>query len=487
MRLGKWRLKRTTIISTCLISLLIGLGLGRKIYLDPSAILIPLLLIVTRLRRRGVLLFGSLVAVFVLLGIWRGNIFLQKVKIYQRLKKSPVIIRAIADSDAVYAEKSQLSFDVTNIRLEDPVQQTLIGKIAVKGFGEPMVYKGDTVQVEGKLYPTRGSKQASISYADLKIIKSGSSRIDTIRRRFAAGMSSALPAPLGPFGLGLLIGQRTTLPQNLNDQLSVVGLTHIVAVSGYNLTIIVLVAHRLMKQRSKYQATVLSLLLIGIFLLFTGSSASIVRAAIVSMLSLLAWYYGRRFKPSLLILLAASLITFWYPLYLWSDLGWWLSFLAFGGVLVVGPIITRRLWHTKEPRLLIQVLIETTSAQLMTLPLIMYIFGKLSLIALVANMLVVPLVPLAMLLCLIAGLAGMLMAPVAGWFAWPARVLMSYMVDLISLLAKLPHALVLRKLRLDQMLLLYGLIGIVMLIGWQKASKNSRITDRTELKATGVT
>ena len=133
-----------------------------------------------------------------------------------------------------------------------------------------------------------------------------------------------------------------------------------------------------------------------------------------------------------------------------------------------------------------QVLLETVSAQVMSLPLIMYIFGKLSLVALLANMLVVPLVPLAMLLCLIAGLAGMLLAPTAGWFAWPAKILMSYIIDLIQLLSQLPHAMVGRSLRLDQMLFVYCSLSIVLLTWWQKSRKNRKITDRTELIA-GVT
>lgn len=142
-------------------------------------------------------------------------------------------------------------------------------------------------------------------------------------------MQSALPEPAASFGLGLLIGQRSTIPKSVSLQLAAVGLTHVVAVSGYNLTIIMRAVRKLLRKRSKYQSTVASLLLIGIFLLFTGFSASIVRAAIVSTLSLWAWYYGRTFRPIVLILLAAVITAGVYPIYLWSDIGWYLSFLAF--------------------------------------------------------------------------------------------------------------------------------------------------------------
>ena len=340
------------------------------------------------------------------------------------------------------------------------------------------MYRGDRLQVEGKLYPTRGSRQASISFAQLKVLTRSGSPIESARRNFQTGMFSALPEPLASFGLGLLIGQRNTLPKTVNDQLTAVGLTHIVAVSGYNLTIIMTGLALFLRKRSKYQSTILSLLLIGLFLLFAGLSASIVRAALVSILSLWAAYYGRKFRPLLLILLAAALTAGWYPLYLWADIGWYLSFFAFFGVLVIEPLIINRFYDGQQPKFLTAVLIETVSAQIMALPLIMYIFGQVSIIALVANVLIVPLVPLAMLMVFAAALAGMLAPTVAGWVAWPARILLTYMLDLISLLARVPHALAQQALPLPRMLGLYVIILAIVLVLWSKTRhKNDTITE----------
>src|SRR5665213_3079382 len=109
-------------------------------------------------------------------------------------------------------------------------------------------------------------------------------------------MQSALPEPLAPFAMGLLVGQRATLPDDIKQDLLMVGLTHIIAVSGYNLTIILHASRRLLAKRSKRLSTFLSFGLIAIFLLLAGTSASIVRAAIVSMLSIVTSYYGRTMK-----------------------------------------------------------------------------------------------------------------------------------------------------------------------------------------------
>jgi len=73
------------------------------------------------------------------------------------------------------------------------------------------------------------------------------------------------------------------------------------------------------------------------------------------------------------------------------------------------------------------------------LPLILYTFGQMSLVSLLANVLVAALIPLAMLCSLLAGLAGMLVGGIAGWLSWPAHVLLTYMVDVVYMLSRIPH------------------------------------------------
>jgi competence protein ComEC len=387
-----------------------------------------------------------------------------------------VVLRVTAESDGVY-DKSQLNFDAGNIEILEPLKVTIPGRLEIKGFGESAVYRGDMVQVEGKLFLARGSHQARVSFADLKVLGRSNSPVESLRLRFLAGMQNALPEPLASFGLGLLIGQRTTLPEQVTKDLAIVGLTHIIAVSGYNLTIIIRAARQQLGKSSKYQGLVLSLVLIGLFLLVTGFSASIVRAAIVSTLSLVAWYYGRTFRPILLLAIAAAITAGWYPLYLWSDIGWFLSFLAFYGVLVLAPMIMRRVYKGREPNSLTLVVIESICAQIMTAPFILFIFNQVSLIGLIGNVLIVPLVPLAMLLSLFAGLTGMLVPVIAGWIAWPAQILLTYMLDLVHVMARWPHALLQRSLPLVSMLALYVALVLVSFILWHKTFKTVTVTD----------
>lgn len=467
--------RRTTVIALGLGAFLLGLCSAR--FYSPGGYLALVLVfgIGACIRKIPTLSIIFVILLGLTLGNWRGTVFMKHLRSYNQFSKKHVTIEATSLTDAVYSDRGQLAFDVSNIRMIAPDMQSLVGTIGVKGFGESMIYRGDKVLVTAKLYPTRGSKQASMSFAKITRMHSGTSMINELRRKFSAGLQSVVPEPLGSFGLGILIGQRTTLPKDINDKLSTVGLTHIVAVSGYNLTIIVLAVHRLTRKRSKYQSTLLTLLLIGLFLLLTGSSASIVRAAIVSILSLWAWYYGRTFRPSVLILLAASLTAGWFPPYIWSDIGWYLSFLAFTGVLLVAPLVTQRFMGKREPKILAMVLIETLAAQVMTLPIILFIFGRLSIISVFANILIVPLVPLAMMLSFLAGLGGMLLPSLAGWVAWPTTLLMTYLLDIVRLLSALPHASINYKINALQLVIVYILILAVLLIWWHKIAPSVKI------------
>lgn len=413
-------------------------------------------------------------------GIWRGGQFLKQLDPYRELTGKSVTLLATVQSDATYNKQQQLSFDVSEVRFIDPIEIEVPGRISVSGFGEQAVYRGDLLQITGKLSPTRGSRQARISFSNFKALNRDTSVIEKTRRSFIAGIATALPEPSASFGLGLLIGYRTNLPEITTDQLAITGLTHIIAVSGYNLTIIVRSVRRLLGKRSKYQQTVICAVLILLFLLVTDFSASIVRASIVSGLSLAAWYYGRRFKPLLIIALAAVITAGWNPLYLWADVGWYLSFLAFFGILVIAPIVTRRIYGKRNevplPSLL---LIETTAAQLMTAPIILYIFGRASLIGLVSNLIIGPLVPVAMLVTLVAGLSGIFMPILSGFIALPARWLLRYILDIVGLFARVPNAQIERSINLWHMVSMYiGIFAFTFISFIQAKTKYGTITDK---------
>ncbi|HVV25672.1 MAG TPA: ComEC/Rec2 family competence protein [Candidatus Saccharimonadales bacterium] len=479
-RLLRHRFRRTTLLTAAYAAFLIGVGLargGRSADIFWSGLLAVLL---GMFRKKDLVTLLLAVGFAGSLGLWRGEVYVQKLAAYQPYYGQAVTLSARATEDAVYSKNSQLSFDANHIQLDDGTELT--GKIELGGFGLDAIYQGDEVQASGKLYPGFGAYQGRISFAQLSLVRHHPSLVASIRRKFAAGMQSALPEPLASFAMGLLIGQRATLPDDVKQDLLMVGLTHIIAVSGYNLTIMLEASRGMFGRASKRLATLGAFALIGAFLLLAGSSASIVRAAIVSMLSIMVGYYGRSFKPLNLIMLAGAITAWANPFYIWSDVSWYLSFLAFYGVMVLAPALSERIQPGRAPPLALAVALESICAEIMTLPYVLHVFGQMSLIGLPANVLVVTLVPLAMLLSTVAGLAGMLTPSLAGWLSWPAKLLLTYMLDVAHLLSRVPH-IFLQNLQfgIGQMLAMYVvIIALSLSLSFKLNTKNGKITDRKE-------
>lgn len=99
--------------------------------------------------------------------------------------------------------------------------------------------------------------------------------------------------------------------------------------------------------------------------------------------------------------------------------------------------------------------------------------------ALPANVLVVPLIPLAMLLSFIAGIAGMFVAPIAGWLAFPARFVLTYILDVATMFARIPDMAINVTISIAAMLAMYAMLILVIIVLWRKNKQSSKITEIT--------
>lgn len=482
------RFRRSTVILLLCLSFLGGVGLAHFGYTTSLvwAVFAGIFLLPSWVRH-NLLAVAAVIVLGLCIGLWRGTLFMQKLADYDQVLDQKVTITVQATEDATYGKTKQLTFAADNIVLENG--ERLAGKVQLSGFGVNAIFDGDVVVATGKLRQGFSAYQGRMSFAVLEVVEHHPSIVSDIRRKFAAGMRTALPEPCASFAMGILVGQRATLPDEVKEDFLMVGLTHIVAVSGYNLTIILHASNKLLGKQSKRMSTFLSLSLIAVFLMLAGASASIVRAAIVSVLSIAAGYYGRSFRPLTLLSFAAAITVWANPFYLWSDLSWYLSFLAFYGVMVLSPLVQKR-WPARWHQTLVGgVALESICAEIMSLPFVLHVFGQMSLVGLPSNILVVTLVPLAMLLGVIAGLAGMLFGAVAGWLSWPAVILLDYMLDIAHIMAHLPHIFIEnRNLSLSLALGFYGLIVLLTWSLWHK-TKDQRpdiITDINQPKVRGL-
>ncbi len=466
-------MSRSTAVAIVLIAFLIGIAVAKSGFrFDQTTILTAAFLCVI-FRKTKIVLLIAVVWLSFGLGSIRGHVFSSQLTDYQQLFGQKVSVQGRVIDDPRYDDRGQTEFQVSDISIEG---QELPGKARIRSFNAIGLQRGDTVVATAKLYKGYGSRQASLSFAELEIISRSNNPIERIRRQYFAGVYSSIPEPQASLGLGFLVGLRALLPDELLDQLQATGLTHIVAVSGYNVTVLIRITRRWFSRFSRFTSLAASFTLIGLFLLVTGGAASITRAAVVAVVALLAWYFGRKISPLALLLIGAAVTAGINPLFLWFDLGWWLSFLAFFGVLILAPAFEARFLKRKL-NLIGRTLLETSSAQIAVLPLILTIFGQTSIIALIANMIILPLIPIAMLLSFVAGTAGSLIPALAGWFAWPATQLLTAMTTVIRILAGVPGALVEVDMSTQQMIVLYGILVLFVLVISRRQSLRSFFDD----------
>ncbi len=443
-------LKQTTIVTAACLAFLAGMLAGRWAFVPlwPVLLAAVTLLITWRTRWRPLMLIG----LFLTLGLWRAGLSHQHDLVLQQRMGQLTTFSGTVKDDPSVSDANRLSFTLAADHMNGVPYKA---KINVYTYRMPM-HRGYRIAMLAKPKPTLGASAAQVSFPQVEVLSTKLNWLERWRLQFFAGMRSAIPEPLASFALGLLIGARSLIPKTLNAQLSAVGLSHLVAVSGYNLTIIVDGVRRWLKGSSKFLMLGLSLWLIGGFVVVAGASASIVRAAVVSTLMLVAAYYGREIKPWLLLSLAAALTAGFNPSSLYHDLGWQLSFAAFAGILLLAPRLNQRLGGERHP--IVALAVEAISAYIVTLPIIVHNFGTFTPIAPIANLLVMPLVPLAMLTSFLAALASMIVPLASGWLAWPAIFILRFMVGVIEQAAKVHPGSI--SMSTPAMMAWYGLLGL---------------------------
>lgn len=439
-----WALKRKIHISWLIavfsVSFSIGVFLAQyMIGCDKSLflfLLLALLLIVFCMINRMIVVLPILVIGGIVIGLFRGGLTVDGLLGYADLYEKPVIIYGVVSDDVDSDQSGQISLKLGQV-VHDGV--TLPGQIWVSGYADD-VNRGDGLAVSGGLMKGFGNFAAVIYHAKIDVVNRSDDPLLDIRDSFASQVSSYVSWPESSLGIGFLVGMKRDLPFELGQSLKVAGLTHIIVASGYNLTILVRLSRRLFEKISKYMAASVSMALVVVFVMVAGLSPSMVRAGFVTTLSLLAWYYGRKFHPIVLLSFVLLLTLMINPIYAWGDLGWQLSFAAFFGVMIMAPLMQKYLFGDKKAPFIMQVLVETMSAFVATLPILIVAFGQVSNVAIFSNLLVLPFVPLAMLLTFLVGVFGYLMPIVAVIIGQIASWLMCYMVAVAKHLSELEWA-----------------------------------------------
>ena len=199
------------------------------------------------------------------------------------------------------------------------------------------------------------------------------------------------------------------------------GLSHIVAISGYNIALIAqgFVLFGIMIGLWRRQALWFAALGVILFVVFVGAPASAVRAGIMGVTVFAALFVGRLTQSVNMLLLAAVVMLIFQPLLLRYDVGFQLSFLATLAIITVLPLVEHFIPKEFFGKTLVEIALLTLAVELFVVPLLLYQFHLFSPFALLANVLLLPLVPYVMALTFFSSL---LFFAVPGLYMIPAAL-----------------------------------------------------------------
>jgi competence protein ComEC len=260
----------------------------------------------------------------------------------------------------------------------------------------------------------------------------------TVRERLRE-QASALPQPARGLLPAIVVGDRTGVPQETNDQFLAAGMTHLLAVSGANLAILAAAIAGLARLlRRPVLAALAALPATALFVLVAGPEPSVLRAAVMGTIAAVALASGRE-RSGLRTLSVAVLALVLFDPELARSYAFALSTLATAGILVLGPRIADRL-GARLPRWLATALAIPVAAELACAPVVAMMAAQVSVVAVPANLVADPLVaPATVLGALVAALAPVL-PQAAAVLVWPAGCAVAGIALVARLAAAVPHA-----------------------------------------------
>ncbi len=300
-----------------------------------------------------------------------------------------------------------------------------------------------------------------------------------LRQKLVERIKIYVSSPASSLASGMLLGDKE-MSKELTQTFRVAGLSHIVVLSGFNIAILIAALLTCLRLLPVTLKVIASATAVTLFVLMVGAEASIVRAALMASIALLALLVGRGYVAHQALLISFVCIIMYSPQSLLYDVSLHLSFLA-----TVGIVYLQNVFKDIKERLqgggVGEIITTTLSAYIMTLPYVMYVFGTASLYGIIANLLVLPFVPLIMFLTFIivfisfisttlSYIPGILVSILADGIIWVAR-----------LVEHLPYASL--SVTISPAVVICMYIGVIMLYVFLRTKKKdeTQLTNHNEI------
>jgi len=374
-----------------------------------------------------------------LLGIFYYLLYDHYQKSPQLVFDQPIEITAVVGSVEI-GEKSQ-AITINNLKI-------YIQKYPEYSYGDKILIRGEINKPEPPFsdYLFKEGVVAVVRYPQISLVAKGEGNVFlahlyNIKNNAIKTFKSILPSEKAQFLAGITLGEKANFSESFKDELSKSGTSHLVALSGYNITILAeIIALMFLFTIGNRPALIFSLSLASIllFVLMTGAEASIVRAAIMGGIMLLADRVGRVYNFRNSITIVAAIMILYNPKVLVFDIGFQLSFAALLGIVYIRPILNRLLKFDFNPGTFEwkKNLTTTFSAQLAVFPILLTNFGSASFSGLFANILVLMLIPYTMLLGFLMAIFSYFSNIAAELLGYIANILLSYELLVIKVISQ---------------------------------------------------
>ena len=326
--------------------------------------------------------------------------------------------------------------------------QELTMKLAAPYKGEVLVYTstypqyayGDILKVSGKVSKSTSGRSNIVSFPRIELVEKSRgnalrSFLFSVKRTLVESLARVLPQEKSAFIAGILFGEKSEFSEGFKEALKKSGTTHLVALSGYNVSIIAITLSNVLSYFwNRRRVFWLSTAFIILFVLMTGAEESVVRAAFMGVIFLISERSSRLYSFRNAVTLTAFVMLLLNPKLLIFNVGFQLSFMALIGLIYLKPVL-EKLFHIVKKETFLnwrENLLQTFSAQIAVLPVVLSAFGYFSPLSLFPNVLILEFMPLTMFLGFMTAFVGVVSYHLSFLVALPLSVLLGYEIFIIN-------------------------------------------------------